>query len=121
GLAYIPVQEVASLMAPNKELKFDDVEGLWNLGGTLPIPEDPKVIQQVVASLKGKIVAWDPVAQKAVWSHDYDNIWNGGTLATGGNLVFQGTADGRFVAYSADKGEKLWEAPANSGVMAGPM
>ncbi len=35
--------------------------------------------------------------------------------------MFQGTADGRVVAYSADKGEKLWESPANSGVMAGPM
>ena len=35
--------------------------------------------------------------------------WNGGTLTTAGNLVFQGTADGRFVAYNATTGEKLWE------------
>jgi quinohemoprotein ethanol dehydrogenase len=46
---------------------------------------------------------------------------NGGTLATAGNLVFQGTADGRFVAYRASDGEKLWESPAGTGVMAAPV
>jgi len=35
--------------------------------------------------------------------------WNGGTLTTAGNLVFQGTADGRFIAYNATSGEKLWK------------
>ena len=57
----------------------------------------------------GHLLAWDPVAQKERWRVQYNSIWNGGTLATAGNLVFQGTADGRFVAYSADRGEKLWE------------
>ena len=121
GLVYIPAQEVASMMAPHKQPAFDDREGVWNIGGDLPLPADPKVVEQIAGSLKGRLVAWDPIAQKQVWSQEYSNIWNGGTLATGGNLVFQGTADGRVVAYSADKGEKLWETPANSGVMAGPM
>jgi quinohemoprotein ethanol dehydrogenase len=121
GLVYIPAQEVASMMAPHKELGFDNREGVWNVGLDLPLPEDEKVIADIVKGLKGSLLAWDPVAQKKVWSVEHANIWNGGTLATAGNLVFQGTADGRFVAYSADKGEKLWEAPANSGVMAGPM
>lgn len=35
-----------------------------------------------------------------------------------GNLVFQGTADGRFVAYNATTGEKLWESPTGTGVVA---
>ena len=47
--------------------------------------------------------------------------WNGGTLATAGDLVFQGTADGRLVAYDATSGEKLWDAPLGSGVVAAPM
>jgi quinohemoprotein ethanol dehydrogenase len=42
-------------------------------------------------------------------------------LTTAGNLVFQGTADGRFIAYSADNGEKLWENPTGSGVLAAPV
>ncbi|MGQ0622385.1 MAG: PQQ-dependent dehydrogenase, methanol/ethanol family [Panacagrimonas sp.] len=121
GLVYIPAQDVRALLAPHKELGFDNREGVWNLGGDMPLPEDPKVVAEIAASLKGSLLAWDPVAQKKVWSQEHALMWNGGTLVTAGNLVFQGTADGRVVAYSADKGEKLWESPANSGVMAGPM
>ena len=47
--------------------------------------------------------------------------WNGGTLATAGGLVFQGTADGQLVAYNATSGEKLWDAPLGGGVVAAPM
>src|SRR3546814_9082919 len=67
------------------------------------------------------LIAWDPVKQKPVWTQDYVTVWNGGTLATAGGLVFQGTADGRFVAYAADTGKKLWQTPANTGVMDGPI
>ena len=121
GLAYIPVQDAASLLSPHKEVAFDNREGVWNIGLDLPYPEDAKAAAEAAASYKGRLLAWDPVAQKKVWAQEYPNIWNGGTMVTAGNLVFQGTADGRFVAYSADKGEKLWEAPANSGVLAGAM
>jgi quinohemoprotein ethanol dehydrogenase len=47
--------------------------------------------------------------------------WNGGTLATGGNLVFQGTADGRFLALNAATGKELWEGRTGTGVGAGPI
>src|SRR5262249_53893468 len=65
--------------------------------------------------------AWDPVNQKERWRVPYSNFWNGGTLTTAGNLVFQGTADGRFLAYSADKGEKLWELSLGTGIIASPV
>ena len=42
-------------------------------------------------------------------------------LSTAGNLVFQGTADGRFVAYRASDGEQLWEGHAGTGVIAAPV
>ena len=35
--------------------------------------------------------------------------------------MFQGPAGGHFVAYSADKGEKLWSFPTQTGVIAAPM
>jgi quinohemoprotein ethanol dehydrogenase len=47
--------------------------------------------------------------------------WNGGTLSTAGNLVFEGTAGGNVEAYRADNGEKLWSFAARTGVMAGPV
>ena len=68
----------------------------------------------------GRLIAWDPVQQKEAWRVEHVSPWNGGTLATAGNLVFQGTADGRFVAYDAKNGAKLWEVPTGTGVVAAP-
>ena len=48
-------------------------------------------------------------------------MWNGGTLTTAGNLVFQGTADGRFIAYQADTGAKAWEMAVGSPINAAPV
>jgi PQQ-dependent dehydrogenase (methanol/ethanol family) len=67
------------------------------------------------------LLAWDPAKEREAWRVPLPIPWNGGTLATAGNLVFQGTAQGRFVAYRATDGEKLWEAPAGTGVAAAPM
>jgi quinohemoprotein ethanol dehydrogenase len=41
-------------------------------------------------------------------------------LATAGNLVFQGSADGRFLAYDATTGANLWQTPVGNGVVAAP-
>ena len=60
------------------------------------------------------------MAQREVWRQEYLSPWNGGTTTTAGGLVFQGTADGRFVAYDASTGESLWQVPVSSGVIAGP-
>jgi quinohemoprotein ethanol dehydrogenase len=68
----------------------------------------------------GRLVAWDPVKQQEVWRQDHVSPWNGGTLTTAGNLVFQGSADGRFMAFNAKNGEKLWETATGTGVVAGP-
>jgi quinohemoprotein ethanol dehydrogenase len=84
-------------------------------------PNDPAIIKAIRASLKGHLLAWDPVAQREVWRVQYDVPWNGGALATAGNLVFQGTAKGRFNAYDARSGAALWGFDAQTGVMAGPI
>ena len=55
------------------------------------------------------LVAWDPVAQKERWRTPGGGGIGGGTVSTAGNLVFQVIPDGRFAAYTADKGEKLLE------------
>jgi quinohemoprotein ethanol dehydrogenase len=122
GYVYIPMQEAIAYLAPAAGKDKFTGKGNWHLGGeSIALPEDPKELAGAAAAHKGHLIAWDPVAKKEVWRQSYVTIWNGGTLSTAGGLVFQGTADGRFVAYSADKGEKLWETPANTGVMAGPM
>jgi quinohemoprotein ethanol dehydrogenase len=120
GLAYMPVQGVPVTMMDNKEWKFnaqnvfEPHSGLgWNLGKVLNA-EPPK------SKPFGQLVAWDPVKQAPAWTVEHVGPWNGGTLTTAGNLVFQGTADGRFVAYDARNGNKLWEAPTGTGVVAAP-
>ncbi|MBV9084704.1 MAG: hypothetical protein JOZ62_18665 [Acidobacteriaceae bacterium] len=72
-------------------------------------------------SPSGELLAWDPVGQKAVWRAKYPVVDGGGVLATGGNLVFQGRADGIFAAYRADSGELLWRFDAGMGIMARPV
>ena len=86
-----------------------------DFGPVLKDVPDPKMIPP------GHLLAWDPIKQKEAWRVPYKMMWNGGTLTTAGNLVFQGTSDGRFVAYSADKGEKLWEINVGIGIIAPPV
>jgi hypothetical protein len=49
------------------------------------------------------------MTQKQRWQAPGGGGIGGGTVTTAGNLVFQVIPDGRLVAYSADKGEKLLE------------
>lgn len=69
----------------------------------------------------GALVAWDPVAQKAVWKVPYSSPISGGVMATGGDLVFQGTIDGRLHAYSARTGDDLWSFDAKAPLLAAPI
>jgi quinohemoprotein ethanol dehydrogenase len=114
GLVYIPAQD--TFFAYLQDRRFQYRPGAWNTGLDFTIFKEPPP-----AIPTGHLLAWDPVAQKERWRVQYPIIWNGGLLSTAGNLVFQGTADGRFVAYSADKGEKLWEVAVGTGVIAAPM
>lgn len=113
GLVYIPAQDTLFIYSPDK--KFQYRPGSWNTGIDFSIFKEP------APPMPGFLLAWDPVNQKERWRVPHASYWNGGTLTTAGNLVFQGTSDGRFVAYSADKGEKLWEASLGTGIIAPPV
>lgn len=120
GLVYLPAQNVPVNLMDDKKWEFNQAgpgkpqSGTgWNTAKFFNA-EPPK------SKPFGRLLAWDPVAQKAAWSVEHVSPWNGGTLTTAGNVVFQGTADGRLVAYNATSGEKLWEAPTGTGVVAAP-
>jgi quinohemoprotein ethanol dehydrogenase len=115
GLVYIPAQATGG--AFKKEEDFKVKPGAWNLG--IELDQFSGLNRQTAGA--GHLLAWDPVRQKPAWRVQHRFLWNGGTLATAGNLVFQGTSDMRFAAYSADKGKTLWEVPVESGIIAGPM
>ncbi len=90
-------------------------------GYAVAMPADAKVQAGAKAATTGQLVAWDVANKKAAWKVDLVGPSNGGVLSTAGNLVFQGTAAGEFVAYTANKGEKLWSFPAQTGIIAAPM
>ncbi|MEX2481770.1 MAG: PQQ-dependent dehydrogenase, methanol/ethanol family [Gammaproteobacteria bacterium] len=117
GLAYIPVVEMPGQYT-DKGVKLEEWKspyfgfdpGIDTLRGDVPANAGT-----------GAIRAWDPLTQKLVWEHPLPGIWNPGTLATHGNLVFQGRADGRFVAYRATDGEVLWSVELGHGISAPPI
>ena len=118
GLVYLPAQNIPVRVVEDKKWKHNENAlgkphgGVgWNIGFNFDA-EPPK------SKPFGRLLAWDPVKQKEAWRAEYVAPWNGGTLTTAGNLVFQGSADGRFIAYNATTGEKLWEKPVGSGVVA---
>lgn len=121
GLVYIPALVTANLYADGVAPPPVTIN-LWNLG-TAPFdfPDNPAKLGALGQTTKGMLLAWDPVKQEAAWSQDLVSPWNGGTLSTAGNLVFQGTADGRFIAYAADSGKQLWESTTHTGVVAAPI
>jgi len=122
GLTYIPVNDVGFNYKSEENFEFKD--SALNFGIDMVaagMPQDPKIKQAILDTVKGKLVAWDPVRQKQAWAVERPGPWNGGTLATAGNLVFEGTAAGRFEAWRADAGEKVWSFDAQTGVMAGPI
>jgi quinohemoprotein ethanol dehydrogenase len=122
GLVYIPALDIPFSFAQDNA--FRHKPGEWNTGvdlaQTIP-PKDPETMVEALGMVKGHLSAWDPVSQKEVWRVQHATSWNGGLLTTAGNLVFQGRADGRFAAYTADTGELLWEFPAHVGIVAAPV
>ena len=122
GLLYLPVNNAAFPYAAAKDWKATDIGFQTGLDGYVTsMPADAKVQGEAMKATTGTLVAWDPVAKKAAWKVELPSPSNGGILSTAGNLVFQGTAGGDLVAYSADKGKQLWSFPAQSGILAAPM
>ena len=56
-----------------------------------------------------------------VWERRVPDPMIGGALATAGDLVFVGQANGAFEAFDAGNGDVLWRFSAGAGVNAAPM
>jgi outer membrane protein assembly factor BamB len=66
---------------------------------------------------------YDPTLDtgKVAWGVKTPQPLIGGTLATAGNLVFNGEANGWFKAYHAKDGKELWKYYLGAGVNAPPV
>ncbi len=118
GDVYIPAQNVPVTLQndpnwqPNKAIPGVLMSATgWNLGQALDATAP-------TSKAFGELLAWNVASGKPDWVTPHLAPWNGGTLTTAGNLVFQGTAEGTFNAYNAKTGEELWKSPVGSGVIA---
>jgi quinohemoprotein ethanol dehydrogenase len=125
GLVYVPASiNSARAFAVNPNFTYQKNQmntGLSNGPGargavpaptqTLPLLPPPPGIGPLApdGAAAGALLAWDPVNQKERWRAPVGGGSGGGTVATGGNLVFQVVPDGRLMAYTADKGERVLE------------
>ena len=136
GLIYIPTATSTSF---NYTLQsdFNYKPGQQNMGivfggfGGVPAPNPPPKSRTAPPAIGppgeedqrgGALIAWDPVTQTERWRAKGGASIGGGTVSTAGNLVFQVLPNGKLMAYSADKGEKLLEIETNlHGGMAPPI
>ncbi|MFN3748427.1 MAG: PQQ-dependent dehydrogenase, methanol/ethanol family [Sphingorhabdus sp.] len=123
GLVYIPAQQLGGAymppMAPNEQGRSSMG---FNTGGaiaTADVPDDFNMVKAIQAVTTGQLVAFNPKTGKAQWTVNYPTPWNGGTMTTAGNLVFQGNAMGKFQAFAADTGKLLYSLDVQSGVLTG--
>ncbi|MBZ6378687.1 PQQ-dependent dehydrogenase, methanol/ethanol family [Pacificimonas flava] len=129
-MAYNPNRQLVFIPAMNTAFPYmhgEDWEAKpigFNVGldtAANMLPADKAARDEAEQMSSGMLLAWDPVAQKEVWRVDHRGPWNGGILSTAGDLVFQGNSSGVFAAYSAADGRKMWDFPAQTGIVAAPM
>jgi glucose dehydrogenase len=69
----------------------------------------------------GLLSSIDIVTGKIAWQVKTQQPLLGGTLATGGGLVFTGEGNGHLNAYNSQNGKLLWQAESEFGVNAPPI
>lgn len=121
-LVYFPVQEVPLFYEQESGYRFRPSG--FNLGSYSArnaVPSASAERAAIRAMLKGALVAWDPVAQREVWRTAQPGPANAGTLATAGDLVFEGTPQGLFEAFDARTGRRLWKFQAQTSIIGSPI
>jgi quinohemoprotein ethanol dehydrogenase len=117
GLVYVPTIEMPAPFGGEVDVKD------WHpLPSSIQYTGFPTTDGDVPADAgKSFLVAWDPVKQRANWQQPTPGPHNGGTLATAGDLVFQGQADGYVMAYDAATGRRLWQFYVGTAALGTPI
>lgn len=136
GVVYIPVIDSPTVYVSTVHSRAGRVK--VNFQATYFFPKDyvPKQLESLYGPLpplrdlarggpapvtRGLIEAVEPMTGKILWQRQSATYWGGGILSTGGNLVFQGDADGHLNVYAADTGKLLKRVDVGTSIMAAPM
>jgi quinohemoprotein ethanol dehydrogenase len=117
-LVYIPAREEGWVYSAEG---IDPKKWVWTPGFVLSTGLSGNPPKASPPRTTSTLLAWDPLAQRPVWWVPTPGPTGGGTATTAGNLVFQGQADGKFNAYSADTGKLVWSFFAQVGILAQPI
>ncbi len=121
GLIYLSAQEQGDIYSAMDAEDFTFVRHRSNSGQQRRNEPElrARLMEQARAEEKGYLLAWNPVTQTEAWRVPYRVPGSGGVLATGGNLVIQGTINQTLAIYAADTGAKLWEMDIDQAPVAG--
>jgi len=118
GLVYIPAIHAAVDYSDEgidlESYRTVEFEGGTGVSGSTFSSKQPR-------QYPGSLIAWDPVKQEQAWIIPQDYMHGPGTLTTAGNIVFQGSPQGKFHAYDATTGDLLWTFDAGLGISAPPI
>ena len=139
GLVYIPAMEAGMVFVDAAKRPIGAVSGSFDVHGMFVEGYQPALMKTWYGDLPGMdallktagltkapasvsvLRAWDPVRQKLVWEQVLPSFWDGGVIATAGNLVFRGTSSGHLLAYAADTGKLLHKVDVGTSIIAAPM
>jgi quinohemoprotein ethanol dehydrogenase len=116
-LAYLPVVEMGGT--------FTDDLAPW----TPPTDVRPGGTVTVTFGIKdggpregsAALLAYDPIAQSTAWRVERPGMVPTGVIATAGNIVFQGSVDSKFSAYSATDGTLMWSYDTQAPALSPPL
>lgn len=136
-VTFIPVMEAGNVILETSDRRAGLVEGQFTTPAFPTEMWDPKAMHSLYGELppvsrlakgmktntasRGFVRAWSVPEHRIVWEKQTATSWDGGVLATGGGLVFQGDANGNLNAYSSEDGEKLATIALGTSMMAAPM
>ena len=121
GLAYLPVQDMAAWYGLQQSFLETGEYELNPNGISLGVDMRPAEDAPPQPEARGYLKAFDPLTGQEVWSVQRATPYNGGALATAGDLVFHGDAAGTLAAYDADNGSVLWEYDTQGNTPGSPI
>jgi quinohemoprotein ethanol dehydrogenase len=137
GITFIPAIESGNVIVETSGRRAGLVEGQFTTPAFPPEGYDPKTMRALYGPLppldqlagrvktnmasRGFLRAWSVAQHKVVWETQSATSWDGGVLATGGGLVFQGDANGNLNAYASDSGRRVASVQVGSSMMAAPI